>query len=128
MEQAYAQALWQMIEGGEEPKKALHSLVESLKAHGRESLLPRIGRAFQRLAEREMRKSTVTISIAHEKDASGAKKEALKILEAAGADTNAVDICVDESLIGGWRLEGAGVLVDNSFKKSLLEMYNHATS
>jgi F0F1-type ATP synthase delta subunit len=127
MEQAYAQALWQMIEGGMEPKKALHALVESLKSRGRDALLPRIAKAFERLAEREMRKNTVVVSVAKEKDATAAKREAKELLEQIGADTKDIDVNIDESLIGGWRIEGRGVLADRSFKKSLLEMYNHAT-
>jgi F0F1-type ATP synthase delta subunit len=127
MEQAYAQALWQMIEGGTSPKKALDAMVASLKSRGREALLPRIARAFERLAEREMRKNTVVVSVAKEKDASTAKREAKELLEEIGADTKDLDVKIDESLIGGWRIEGRGVLADRSFKKSLLEMYNHAT-
>ena len=38
-----------------------------------------------------------------------------------------VDVALDDSLIGGWRLEGRGNLVDASFKKSLLDMYNRTT-
>lgn len=110
-----------------EPKKALHALVESLKARGREALLPRIASAFERLAEREMRKREIVVSVAHEKDGSAAKRDVKKILEEINASAKDIKVAVDESLIGGWRLEGAGVLIDNSFKKSLLEMYTHAT-
>lgn len=128
MEQAYAQALWQLVENGMSPKQAITALVESLKARGREALLPRIARAFERLAEREMRKNAVTVSVAHEKDSVHAKRDAKRVLEEIGADAKDIDVKIDESLIGGWRLEGAGMLVDQSFKKSLLEMYNAATS
>ena len=127
MEQIYAQALWQMIESGTQPKKAVHALVESLKLKGREALLPRIARAFERLAEREMRKNALVVSVAHEKDGSAAKREAKKLLEEMGSDSKDLEVKIDQSLIGGWRLEGNGTLVDRSFKKSLLEMYNHAT-
>jgi|SRR6185312_6441163 len=126
MEQAYAQALWQMIESGMEPKKALHALVETLKSHGREALLPRISRAFSRLAERETRKKAIIVSVAREKDAHGATREAKRVLDEIGADAKDIEVKIDESLIGGWRLEGKGILVDNSFKKSLLDMYNRA--
>lgn len=127
MEQAYAQALWQMIESGTEPRKALHAMIESLKAKGRGALLPRIARAFERLAQREMRENAVVVSVAHEKDAAHGKREARKLLEELKIEANGIDVAIDETLIGGWRLEGRGALVDNSFKKSLLEMYNHAT-
>ena len=126
MDEQYAQALWQMVEGGMEPKKALHALVESLKIHGREALLPRIARAFERLAARETKKNAVVLSVAHEKDANKAKREVKALLEEIGAASKDLDIRVDGSLIGGWRFEGKGTLVDTSFKKSLLEMYNHA--
>lgn len=126
MEQAYAQALWQMIERGMEPKQALRALVASLKARGREALLPRIARAFERLAERETRKNAVIVSVASEKDAAHASREAKRLLDDLKMATNDVEVAIDESLIGGWRLEGKGMLVDHSFKRSLLEMYNHA--
>jgi len=128
MEESYAQALWQIIENGMEPKKALRSLVESLKLRGREALLPRIARAFERLAAREMRKNSVVVSVAHEKDAAKAKREVKALLEEIGAQSKDIETHIDESLIGGWRFEGNGLLVDNSFKKSLLEMYNRATT
>lgn len=126
METSYAQALWRLIENGMEPKKALRALVESLKLRGREALLPRIARAFERLAARETKRNAVVVSVAHEKDAHKAKREVKTLLEEIGADSKDVDLHIDASLIGGWRFEGKGMLVDKSFKKSLLEMYNHA--
>lgn len=126
MEETYAQALWKMIEGGTQPKKAVQQLVDSLKAHNREALLPRIARAFERIATRQMQKNAVVVIVAHEKDMAKAKREAKAFLDEVGADASDLEGKIDETLIGGWRLEGRGQLVDNSFKKSLLEMYNHA--
>jgi F0F1-type ATP synthase delta subunit len=126
MEQAYAQALWQMVEGGTQPKKAVHALVESLKMHGREALLPRIARAFDRLAEREMHKNAVIVSVAHERDTHAAKKEVKELFSKLNLGADELQVQVNESLIGGWRLEGKGLLVDKSYRKQLLEMYNHA--
>lgn len=126
MEQEYAQALWQMIESGTQPKPALHALVESLKARGREMLLPRIARAFERLAARELQKNALVVSVAHEKDSARAKREAKRILDELSVDAKDIDVKTDESLIGGWRLEGRGILIDESFKKKLLDMYNAA--
>jgi F0F1-type ATP synthase delta subunit len=128
MEENYAQALWQMVESGMQPKKAVQALVESVKAHGRDALLPRIARAFERIAARQMKKNALVVSVAHEKDANKAKREVKEILEKIGADSKDLEVSIDDTLIGGWRLEGAGTLVDNSFKRSLLDMYNAATS
>lgn len=118
----------QLIEGGMQPKKALHALVESLKVKGREALLPRIARAFERLAQREMHKNAVVMSVAKEKDVHAGKRDAKELLETIGAESKDVEVRIDEDLIGGWRLEGRGMLVDRSFKKALLQMYNRATA
>jgi F0F1-type ATP synthase delta subunit len=127
METAYAQALWQMIEDGAKPHEAVASLKKTLQAKGRMALLPRIGRAFERLAARKLSGSKMTLTVAREKDAKVALKEAKEVLTQLGAAD--FDLCeaVDDSLIGGWRLEGRGVLVDQSWKKSLLSIYNAAT-
>ncbi len=117
-----------MIENGAQPKKLVESLAESLKVHGREALMPRIARAFERLAQREMRKNELVLSVAHERDAHAAKSHAKKFLEELNTDHKDIEVAVDETLIGGWRLEGRGILADHSFKKSLLEMYNRATA
>lgn len=128
MEQAYAQALWKMLANGADHKKAIHALHEQLKAHGRAALMPRIARAFARIADRELAKSTLVLTVAREKDAHKAEKEAKGVLEQLRLDASGLKKQVDDSLIGGWRLEGGGVLVDASYKKHLLDMYNKATA
>ncbi len=126
MEQAYAQALWKMVEGGMSPVKAVHALRDLLKARGREALLPRIGRTFARIAQREGKRTGVTLSVAREKDERAAKSAVKTILEEIGVEPKEVNILVDDSLIGGWRLEGKETLVDASHKKELLELFNRS--
>jgi F0F1-type ATP synthase delta subunit len=128
MESSYAQALWKVIAGGMTPKKAVDSLHESLAARGRTALMPRIARAFARIAEREEGKSGVTLSVAREKDERKAKSAAKEALENLGVKPADVSVAVDDSLIGGWRLEGRETLVDASFKKQLLDLYARATN
>jgi len=127
METAYAQALWKMVEGGMSPAKAVHALRDLLKARGREALLPRIGRAFARIAEREGKRTGVTLSVAREKDERDAKNAVKEILAKLDVEPKEVSIQVDESLIGGWRLEGRECLVDASYKRVLVDVYNAAT-
>lgn len=127
MEQAYAQALWQMVENGTQPQEAVPALKKTLSEKGREQLLPRIARAFERLAARKNAASAMTLSVARAQDAKMALKEAQSVLsEFAGKEFDLYE-AIDDSLIGGWRLEGRGVLVDKSWKKSLLSLYNQAT-
>ena len=55
------------------------------------------------------------------------KQDIKDLLKDMGADTHEVETKVDTSLIGGWRLEGRENLVDASFKKHLLTVYNRVT-
>ena len=123
MEQSYAQALWKMIGAGASPKQAVSKLRENLAARGRLALLPRIARAFARHAAREHAKNTLTLSVG-KSDAARAKKEANALITGMRLDKHDVETVVDESLIGGWRLEGREYLYDASYKKFLLGMYN----
>lgn len=127
METTYAQALWQLIQKGTAPKKAVDQLYENLKTRGRSALMPRIARAFARIAERDMGKNGITLTVAREKDERSAKSAVKDVLADMNASTKDVSVKVDESLIGGWRLEGREMLVDASWKKSLLSIYNRAT-
>ncbi len=136
METAYAQALWKTVEGGMTPAKAVSALQEALKVHGREALLPRIGSAFARIAERESKRNDIVLTVAREKDLHRARLEAKKYLgsldskSAQGGSASGRDLKtqVDDTLIGGWRLEGREQLVDASYKNQLLELFNRATA
>lgn len=130
MEKAYAQALWQMIEGGMEPSKAVHAIHTQLDSQGRQELMPRIARSFERLVARERTRATVTLTVADKAHEHAARKEALTHLSTLGRSDlpkQDIEIRIDDSLIGGWRLEGREQLVDASYKKHLLAIYNLAT-
>lgn len=128
MEKSYAQALWSMVEGGTSPSKAVHALQDMLTREGRAGLMPRIARAFARLAEREGNKNNMVLTVAREKDERHGHKEVVALLEKLGATSHDLKTQVDDTLIGGWRLEGRGMLVDNSYKTKLLTMYHRVIS
>jgi F0F1-type ATP synthase delta subunit len=128
MEEAYAQALWKMVKEGMAPSKAVHALSELLKSHGRLALMPRIGKAFARIAERQLQKETMTLTVAREKDERAAKAAAKEVLAELKLEAKEVSVKVDDSLIGGWRLEGKEVLVDRSYKTRLLGVFNKTVS
>ncbi len=127
MEHVYAQALWQTVARGTDAKKAVHALRETLVADGRETLLPRIARAFGRLAEREAKRTDVVLTIAREKDERQARAQIKELLSQMDVDAKSLKTRVDDTQIGGWRLEGKETLFDNSYKKHLLGMYNRVT-
>src|SRR3990167_1366944 len=127
MQEAYAQALWKMVEGGLTPAKAVRALQETLKVHGREALLPRIASAFARIAQRETKRTDVVLTLAREKDERHAHKEIKEMLASIGVDAKDLKTQIDDTLIGGWRLEGKETLVDASYKNQLLELDRKST-
>lgn len=128
MENTYAQALWRLLEDGKTPKEAVRKLHDSLAQHGRAGLLPKIARAFVRIAVSQEAKRTVTLTVARERDAHTAQKEVARYLEEMGATSKDVVVKEQKDIIGGWRLEGRERLVDASFKNHLLSLYNRVTS
>jgi len=124
MENAYAQALWNIIKGGMEPTRAVHALHDQLKKGGRLALAPRIARAFERIAARDHAKNAVTLTVASKDHEHSARMEAA----ASGIDVSDAIVHVDQGLIGGWRLEARETLVDASYKKHLLAIYRAATN
>jgi F0F1-type ATP synthase delta subunit len=123
----YAQALYQMLKEGMRPKEAVAKLRAVLRRQGRERLLSRIEHAFARIATRNEKKNTVTLSIARAKDKRKAQSAVKGLLKEMGISSKELAVEIDESLIGGWRLEGRERLVDASFKKDLLSLYNRVT-
>ena len=113
---------------GKSPMDAVSALKRDLATRGRSALLPKIARAFARLAAREGGKNTMNLAVARSKDMHRALESAKRVLSEQGIRETDLVERVDESLIGGWRLEGRGVLVDQSWKKALLEIYGRATS
>lgn len=114
----YALALLRLVKAGDTAKEAVHRLNTLLTAQGREKSFPAIGRAFERIAAHESMKTRSTLFIARKKDEAIARKES----GAAHAE-----IAIDESLIGGWRLEAGEMLEDASWKSSLLSIYQAST-
>jgi F-type H+-transporting ATPase subunit delta len=127
MEKTYAHALWQLVVNGMNPKDAVHAIHARLEKEGRASLMPRVASAFSRIAERESRKTDYTLTVAREEDLAHAKKEMKALTGDLGIDVDNLKTQVDDTLIGGWRLEGNERLVDASYKRELLDLYNSVT-
>ena len=123
MENAYATSLWKVIEKGMKPTDAVRAMHTKLASEGREALLPRIARAFERLAAQKSGRDAVTLTVADSAHAHASQKDAA----AHGFDMKDVEMHVDPTLIGGWRLEGREQLVDASYKKHLLAIYRATT-
>lgn len=118
MEQAYAQALWELIQKGDKPKEAVTKIQKALADKGRAALMPAVGKAFERLAQREAQKNRSVLVVARKSDEAKARRE-------SGAKD--AELTIDESIIGGWQLFDKGSLRDESWKSALVSIYNNAT-
>src|SRR6185503_9958613 len=114
MEKAYAQALWELIQKGEKPKEAVAKVRAALVERGRATLMPAVGRAFERLAWREAQKNRSVLVVARKSDEAKARRES------AAAEA---ELSVDPSIIGGWQLFEKGEMRDESWKSALLHIY-----
>ena len=119
MEQAYAQALLKLIQGGEKPKEAVAKIHTALAKSGRAALMPAVGRAFERLAGREAQKNRSVLVVARKSDETKARRE-------SGAQD--AELAIDATLIGGWQLFDKGELRDESWKSALVGIYHNATT
>lgn len=115
----YARALLESVEKGEKPSSAVAALDKYLKGRGQSALMPRIFRSLERLAARDLRKNRNVLVVARKKDEKKARKD-------SGADD--AEIMIDETLIGGWRLERGNELRDLSWKNQLLSMYRNTVA
>lgn len=125
--ETYAEALWRVISKGTAPKKAVAGLHDVLNRHGRTALLPRVARAFARIAARERRRNDVTLCVSRDADARTARKEIADIARDLGLKSGDISTRIDTDLIGGWRFEGRERLIDASFRKQLLSIYERVT-
>ena len=124
MEEHYATALWSIIQKGSTVSEATKKLSIALERRGRLALLPRVLRALSRIALRHVSTQGTFLIVGNENDTN----HALKASHAHTIQGVLVNTRVDPTLIGGWRLETPSTLIDNSYKKALLDIYRRATS
>ena len=112
-----------MTKRGATVKDAVHTLAKHLERRGMTGAMHRLRAALEKRALAEVRRGKTVLEVADRHHAAHAKKEATEHLNALGVLAEDVTIHEDDALIGGWRLMGRSVLVDNSFKKHLLQLY-----
>lgn len=121
MERAYAQAIRAQVTKGTDESVLFANLITHLKEKGRMKLLPKI------LAELTALQARTRVAEATVEVASDAEREAA-LSEARALGFDAESASVNPALITGWRARKGSALVDNSGKRSLLELYRRITS
>lgn len=120
--EGYSIAVYTAIKNGVKPAEALKRLTDILARQGHSALYPRILKTLERSLEKEEGKDTMTVRIAREKDAKTYKSEIAAFREAQGL-SGEEEVIVDETIVGGYVLEGKGARTDASYKTSLISIY-----
>ena len=100
---------------------AITKLILHLKSAGRMKMLPAIARELRKVAARRHALRPY-VEVAHQKE------EAAALRAAAELGIVARHATVNHALIHGWRAREGGRLIDRSAKRSLLHIYQNATS
>jgi hypothetical protein len=97
---------------------AVHKLILHLRSAGRLRMLPQIVRELRKIAARK-HALRPRVEVAHEKEATSA------LAAAAARGIDAPRALVNPALISGWRAQKAGILVDRSTKRALVDIYQN---
>ena len=97
---------------------AVTKLIVHLKSAGRMNMLPKIAGELRRVAARRAALRP-RVEVAHERDAVHA------LGAAAALGISAHKAKVNPALIGGWRAQGGGKLIDHSVKRALVQIYKN---
>ena len=113
----YAKAIFELTSSGSDASGVIDGMMKSLRRRGTLGLLPKILSIYKKLVKQSASKASV-LTVAKDGDADSFKRD-----KKVGDD---VRVVVDEDIIGGYRLESDGKLIDNSFKTQLLQVYRKA--
>lgn len=118
----YAQALKEIIRDGKGNEETIGvSFVNLLKKKGHIKLLPQILKEFEKFSEKDIDTKQVVLTVARIADENRFKSDALQYI--TGFDEGHLKTKIDESLVGGFKIETKDIVVDASYKKKLLNLY-----
>lgn len=119
----YAKALMSLSDSGAAQKETFtKSFADLLKRKGDAGLMTSISREFSKLQEKKQRAKTVKVITAKELT-DGEVDDILKKCLPNHGEFDTIVKKVDETLIGGFRIETTTNIIDISYKKSLQSMY-----
>ncbi|OHA83419.1 MAG: hypothetical protein A2937_03815 [Candidatus Yonathbacteria bacterium RIFCSPLOWO2_01_FULL_47_33b] len=127
----YAEALAGALVGKneKEAEKVVARFYEVIKAHGHTGLLPFIPAELEKIEARAQAHREATLVTADAKSRTKWShaydhyyRETLLPLDATRKDV------IDETIIGGYQIRTKDLLVDSSYKRSLIELYQKITN
>lgn len=126
MKKAYVSALIMSILAGEPVETVLANLRTVLTKRGHERLWSQILRAAERELAVKLARTTPQVTLATVNGADEAAIKAALTTLGVAADA-AYDTVVDETLVGGFTARVGGQVLDKSYKRVLLDLYQKIT-
>ena len=121
----YAHALYDLQKNQKlSADAAVSKLVKVLKSKGHLKLLPSIVAEFERILGLGRDTETMTITCARKEDFDKYRSELKNHL--GHSDASFTEEKIDETIIGGFILQKGETVVDGSYKKKLLLLYQNA--
>ncbi len=124
----YAKALAELLSDrpASEGAAIAERLVETARKNGHAHLLPRIARAYEKIAKKNERARTVEVVTAHKSDPALVTATAKK----NGVATEGMHVVsrTDATLVGGALVRTRSERIDMSYKRALMELYKKLTS
>ncbi len=123
----YAQALYNKAhEKGARQESVAKDFIELMRARGQLKLLSPVLSEYRKIVETASRRSRVIARVAKEKDVRTYHDEIEKVLKDMGIDEKPERI-IDESVVGGVRIESHGAIYDRTYRRGLLELFRQIT-
>lgn len=126
----YAQAFGEVL-GDKEMKHGseyAQNLLRVIRYRGHQRLLPSIVTELETKVKEQGEVGVLTLTVARSEDEAVFQGAIEKDQKDFGFDDVEVQTVVDDSVIGGYRIESREHLIDRTYKKALLEMYQKMTS
>lgn len=126
----YAEALHRALKGKNESDagRIIARFSDVVSARGHAGLFTRIAQEFQTISRRAQDHQKVLVVTAHEKGrARGAFAYEHYQKEGTISPDTVFEEVIDESIVGGYQLRGKHMLVDQSYKRLLADLYKNIT-
>ncbi len=125
MKNAYVSALTNSVISGLPIETVLSNTKALLKKRGHERLWSQVLRASYRVLEAKLKQQSVQVKVAS--SVSYDQATLRRVLDTLGATADAYETTIDQTLIGGFTARFHGKLIDQSYKRALLNLYRKIT-
>lgn len=124
----YSSALFELLRtSGSQSDALLSSFQALLKKKGHEKLYASILKDLLVKFEKDKQRNSIHVVVGREKDLPQLKDSILKVMATLGTEKEFLSH-VDPSLIGGFKIMGHSQVIDQSYKKQLLNIYRSLTT